>query len=159
MIQGHRIDTARTDVLTGDVRHCPGCGLMRPAKEFRAHRGGITNPFCQFCWRFNRGKVFPLSGGWCEQQRRRRATYLLLLALARKRFEERGDINGMTPEEYAAKAVKLLDRIALIVGKTYAEQGDAASLEDDTALMMIRDDLNAWDDTIIERNKNKRLKR
>lgn len=65
----------------------------------------------------------------------------------------------MTTEEYAVKLTKLPDRIAAIVGKTYAEQGDAASLADDEALMMIRDYLTELDDTLIPRNKNKRLSR
>lgn len=66
---------------------------------------------------------------------------------------------GHTPEEYAVKYLKVLDRIASLIGKTYAEQGDAASLADDEALMMIRDEILQCDDTAIERNKNKRLSR
>lgn len=66
---------------------------------------------------------------------------------------------GHTPEEYAAKYVKFLDIVAAIIGKTYAEQGDAATLADDEALMMVRDEIFEIDDTAIARNKNKRLSR
>ena len=62
-------------------------------------------------------------------------------------------------DSLSAKVAKLPDRVASIVGKTYAEMGDAATLEDDTALMMIRDLLFEIDDTLIERNKGKRLSR
>lgn len=65
----------------------------------------------------------------------------------------------MQPEEYAAKVAKLPDRIAAIIGKTYAEMGDAATLADDEALMMVRDLLIELDNTSIERNKGKRLSR
>lgn len=65
----------------------------------------------------------------------------------------------MSAEEYAVKIAKLPDRIAAIIGKTYAEQGDASVLADDEALMKIRDLLNELDETLIPRNKNKRLSR
>lgn len=65
----------------------------------------------------------------------------------------------MTADEYAIKVAKLPDRIAAIVGKTYAEQGDTAPLADDEALMQIRDLLNELDETLIPRNKNKKLSR
>ncbi len=66
---------------------------------------------------------------------------------------------GHTPEDYAAKYIKFLDRVAAILGKTYAEVGDAFTLADDEALMRIRDEVFEIDDTAIARNKNKRLSR
>lgn len=51
----------------------------------------------------------------------------------------------------------LCERIAIIVGKTYAECGDSATLPDDVALMMIRDLLLALDESIIERNKDRSI--
>ncbi len=67
-------------------------------------------------------------------------------------------------EDNARKLAKLPDRIAMIVGKTAVEQGDAwdeekGGLCDDTALMKIRDLLNEIDPTLIDRNKGKRLAR
>lgn len=53
---------------------------------------------------------------------------------------------------------RLCEYIAAIIGKTYAECGDAAVLPDDDALMMIRDFLLFFDESIIERNKERNLK-
>lgn len=52
----------------------------------------------------------------------------------------------------------LCERIAAVIGKTYAERGDAYEISDDIALMMVRDLLLALDANIIERNCHKRLK-
>ncbi len=62
-------------------------------------------------------------------------------------------------EEYAGRLAKLPDRIASIVGKTYAVEGDSAALADDEALERIRDLLEELDATLIDRNKGKRLAR
>ena len=62
-------------------------------------------------------------------------------------------------EQYAARLGKLPDRIAAIVGKTFAVLGDGYQLADDEALMMIRDELEALDETVITRNQNKKLAR
>ncbi|HYP29382.1 MAG TPA: hypothetical protein VE262_21910 [Blastocatellia bacterium] len=63
------------------------------------------------------------------------------------------------PEEAAVKLAKLPERIAVIVGKTYVVKGDGAELADDEALGMICDLLNELDETLIPRNKDKRLAR
>ncbi|HQU82974.1 MAG TPA: hypothetical protein PKY59_07620 [Pyrinomonadaceae bacterium] len=55
--------------------------------------------------------------------------------------------------------LKFPERIAAIIGKTYAVRGDDFKLEDDVALTRIRDLLEELDETIIDRNKNKRLSR
>lgn len=65
----------------------------------------------------------------------------------------------MTAEEYAMKLAKLPDRVAAVIGKTYAVMGDAAQIADDQANMMIRDLLEELDPTLITRNQNKRLAR
>ena len=59
----------------------------------------------------------------------------------------------------AANYLKLPERIAAVVGKTYAVRGDDYKLSDDEALTRIRDLLDELDATIIERNKEKRLSR
>lgn len=66
--------------------------------------------------------------------------------------------------DYATKLAKLPDRIAAIVGKTHGYLGelkfDADNPQhflDDEALAAIRDLLDEIDQTLIERNKNKRL--
>lgn len=60
-------------------------------------------------------------------------------------------------KKQAVDLVRLPDRIAAIIGKSYAVRGDDATVEDDVALVMIRDLLDQLDPTLIERNKNKRL--
>lgn len=65
----------------------------------------------------------------------------------------------MVPKYDAMKVIRLPDRIAAIVGKTYAVMGDGAKLADDEALTRIRDLLEELDPKLIERNKNKRLSR
>lgn len=62
-------------------------------------------------------------------------------------------------EEFAEKQARLPDRLAIIIGKTYAVQGDAYEVSDDTAVGMIRDLLLELDEQIIDRNKNKKLSR
>ena len=81
-----------------------------------------------------------------------------LKILARKRYDTKGVVDSM-PEEYAIQLRKLPERVASIVGKTFAELGDAASLSDDQAVGMIRDLLLELDEQIIEQNRNKRLPR
>lgn len=62
-------------------------------------------------------------------------------------------------EGYAAKFHKLPDRIAAIVGKTFAVRGDAWTLSDDEALCRIVDELNELDERLIEQHSKKRLRR
>lgn len=62
-------------------------------------------------------------------------------------------------KKQAADYLKFPERVAAIIGKTYAVRGDDFKLEDDVALTRIRDLLEELDDGIIERNKNKRLSR
>lgn len=56
------------------------------------------------------------------------------------------------------KGRQVLDRIAAIVGKTYAERGDAYKLADDEALMMIRDVLLDHDPYLINQTKAYRVR-
>jgi hypothetical protein len=82
------------------------------------------------------------------------------LALARKRVHQKTgkEVPCMKqPQEYAAKAAKGYDRIAAVIAKSVAVQGDAFELDDAEALVMIMDILNDIDDSLIERNANKKL--
>lgn len=63
------------------------------------------------------------------------------------------------PEEHAVLLRKFPERVASIIGKTYAIRQDAYEVADDEALGRIRDLLDELDPNIIERNKNKRLAR
>ena len=81
-----------------------------------------------------------------------------MIALARKRYHRRKEGKCMTePRDYALKLAKLPDRIATIIGKSVAEVGDDFSICDEEALHLIRNLLLELDETVIQRNKNKRL--
>ncbi|PYS89011.1 MAG: hypothetical protein DMF64_19085 [Acidobacteria bacterium] len=146
----------------GVLRRCVVCGFEKPAREFQARkRSRVLNIFCNQCGQ-DKARVnavlMPAGLSRSHRRRLRRAAFEFLLRLARRRFLKKGE-KGMAAEEYAMKVAKLPDRVAAIIGKTYAEQGDAATLADDEALMMVRDLLLEIDDTLIDRNKNKRLSR
>lgn len=55
--------------------------------------------------------------------------------------------------------LKLPERIATVIGKTFLVRGDDWKISNDEAIQRIRDYLNELDPQIIERNKNKRLSR
>lgn len=65
----------------------------------------------------------------------------------------------MSVKNQAASYLKFPERVAAIVGKTYAVMGDGFKLPDDEALTRIRDLLDELDETLVERNKKKRLSR
>jgi hypothetical protein len=60
-------------------------------------------------------------------------------------------------EESAARLKELVEVIAIILGKTYVERGDAFCLADDQALTLINDLLLQYDPLLVARNRNKRL--
>ena len=99
---------------------------------------------------------------WARRERRE-SLFKFCLELARRRYHKR---NGGTcvkkVEKQAVKLAKGYDRIAAVVAKTYAVQGDAAlsgGLSDDEALVRIMDILNDINPTLIERNAKKKLSR
>ena len=63
-------------------------------------------------------------------------------------------------EQQSVRLLRFPERVAAIIGKTYTIRGDDPKvIPDDEALMRIRDLLDELDETVIERNKNKRLSR
>lgn len=124
-------------------------GSNRPRTSYRGRFAGV---FCPICGARGRAKRQLGQWDWLAD---------FALAVARKRYhrKEGGQTCMGRAEEQATKLAKLPDRIAAIIGKTYAVMGDAAEIADDQSLMMIRDVLEEYDDTVIERNKNKRLLR
>lgn len=62
-------------------------------------------------------------------------------------------------KQQAVALRKFPERVAAIIGKTWQVRGDDAELADDEAVQRIRDLLDEMDNTLIERNKNKRLSR
>ncbi len=63
----------------------------------------------------------------------------------------------MTVKKQAKDFLQFPERVAAIVGKTYAVMGDDFKMADDEALARIRDLLDELDDKLIARNKKKRL--
>ena len=61
------------------------------------------------------------------------------------------------PEELAIKMRRLPERIAAVVGKTFAIQGDEAPLADEEAINRILGLLYEIDPQLVDRNKDKRL--
>lgn len=85
-----------------------------------------------------------------------RQIYMVLLLLKERQEKRKKEVNWMV-EEMTRKILKLPDKVAAIVAKTYAVCGDDFKLADDQALVRIRDLLEGIDPEIISRNKNKRL--
>jgi hypothetical protein len=78
-----------------------------------------------------------------------------LHALAQDLFE-RIDKLGVEDSRTEAEG-QILNDIAAIISKSYAEKGDYSQLADDEALMMIRDVLIHYNPAIIKRNEKRRL--
>lgn len=82
--------------------------------------------------------------------------YKILLLLKERQEIRQKEVNWMA-DEMATKLLRLPDKIAAIVGKTFAVRGDDADLSDEQALIRIRDLIEEIDEKIIDRNKKKRL--
>ena len=85
-----------------------------------------------------------------------REVYKILL-LVREQLEIRQKEVNWSVDERTKRILKLPEQIATIVAKSFAVRGDDATVSDDQALVRIRDLLEAIDEKIIDRNKNKRL--
>ena len=81
---------------------------------------------------------------------------VLLQLLVKQKWETELD---HLAREYARdhKYLKVCNKIAATVSRTYIELGDGAPFADDEALLMIRDLLLRLDDTIISRNRFTRI--
>lgn len=147
--------------MAARLRLCPLCGERKPPREFQLkRRAPALSVLCAECVRerprdVSRALRVPIS----MLKVHRRAIIARLRERARRRISKGKGVMNMTADEYALKVMKLPDRIAAIIGKTYAEMGDAATVADDEALMRIRDQLLELDETLIARNKHKRLSR
>lgn len=139
--------------LFSPFRVQPATGLKNELVSYMPARGILACPVC--------GSISTAAVPDFLGRERRGWIWNFCLALARKRYHKR---NGGTcvkkAEEQAVKLAKGYDRIAAVVAKTYAVQGDAAlsgGLSDDEALVRIMDILNDIDPTLIERNAKKKL--
>jgi hypothetical protein len=146
-------------------KKCPICKSLKPLSNYRTGKALKFSLVCNHCFstRWPEVRAFyadtPQVEIFKRAQRTERALELRRrYYLARNYFYGEGVIE-MARGDPALQLLKLPERIAAILGKTYAVRGDDATLADDQALMMIRDELDDYDEKIIERNKNKRLTR
>ncbi len=142
---------------------CQTCAETKAAKEFRqTNRDSRLNIVCWQCRHDNRRAESDL---WRTPTRRRdsifRRKFWAINALLKTKKTKKEVKNLKTNElkNQSAKYLRLPERVAAIVGKTYAVRGDDFKLGDDEALTRIRDLLDELDATLIARNKNKRLSR
>ena len=97
----------------------------------------------------------------CSFTRQKKPTLQIeiLRAVAQQILLRRGVPVNLSSKRTDAWLDGLLGRIAVVVGMSYAECGDAAKITDDEALMLIRELLLEADEAVIERHKGKRLPR
>lgn len=77
--------------------------------------------------------------------------------LVKERMEILGKEVEWKVDDQTKKILKLPAQVAAIVARTYTVCGDDAKLDDNEALVRIRDLLESIDPAIIDRNKKKRL--
>lgn len=147
---------------------CPVCSEPKTAYEFRtSNRNSKRNLICWQCRHTNKDAVRLFWTGGLKTQKPApvdmeflQAVLIRLVEHFQKRSQRKKEVIDMGAiEAQSAKLIKLPERIATIVGKTYAVRGDDFELSDDAALTRIRDLLEELDETLIERNKKKRLSR
>lgn len=127
-------------------RFCPACREKRGEDEFRySERNPRLTKVCLFC----RSSRF-------RSQRR----FWAITELLEQIYKKKGVmiLKGAVKNQ-AENYLKFPERVAAIVGKTFAVEGDDFKLEDDVALTRIRDLLNELDPTLIPRNRKKKLSR
>lgn len=92
---------------------------------------------------------------------RRGGAVLLREVVVEERLDHVAAAKERLDEEVAAKGQleALLGYMAAVIGMSYAECGDAATIRDDEALMLIRELLLGADEAIISLHKNVRLPR
>jgi hypothetical protein len=82
-------------------------------------------------------------------------TIIIILLQLFRRIKLEKELDAIA-HKYDYEVIKLCNQIA--VSRTYVEVGDGAQFADDEALLMIRDLLIEFDDTIINRNRFRRMK-
>lgn len=154
-------ETARPEELRLADQHTMECPLCREPREWTEFLLGPGSPLlvavCGTCRETRRDEARRLVRMTRAEVRRRVLDTLLKLARARSIYQRKGVKH--LPEELAVLMRKFPDRVAAIIGKTFAVMGDSAQLTDDEAISRIRDLLLDLDEGIIDRNKHKRLNR
>lgn len=147
-------------------RKCPVCLEPKQAREYRiSNRNPKRDLICWNCRKRAPQAVKNYYGGAVKIERpvfdtkRFERNLARLAAHFAKRAERGTEVNMSATTNQAASYLKFPERVAAILGKTYAVMGDDARMSDDEALTRIRDLLDELDSTLIERNKRKRLSR
>lgn len=83
--------------------------------------------------------------------------FSILVLLGERHGNQEKEVNLMAVDETTKKILKLPNKVADIVSKTFVAMGDDAKITDDQALMMIRDLLEEIDPNIMTKKKRKRL--
>ena len=148
-------------------RKCPVCVEPKKARDFRtSNRNPKRNLICWDCRKKKPEDVKNYFGGAVKIEKpvldkdRWQKNLVRLTAHFAKRSGRGTEANmANTVDSQAASYLKFPERVAAIVGKTYAVMGDDFKLADDEALTRIRDLLDELDPTLIRRNQKKRLSR
>ena len=150
---------------------CPECREPKKVRDFRtSNRNLKRHQICYQCRKENpkAGKPEKASAGRVRKEsflvfKRRKSKFRkLFFSVSRSLYFQRKRKSKevwMSVKKQALDYMKFPERIAAIVGKTYAVMGDDFKLSDDEALTRIRDLLDELDDSLVERNKKKRLSR
>lgn len=147
-------------------RKCPVCFEPKQAREYRiSNRNPTRHLICYQCRKsketlknFYGGAVKIVKLPPVDPAQRKRNLARLTRHFA-KRNGRGTEANMAAVKNQAVNYLKFPERVAAILGKTYAVMGDDAKMSDDEALTRIRDLLDELDETLIERNKKKRLSR
>ncbi len=148
------------------LRVCPVCRLPKYRQEFReSNRQPALNTICWQCRhddpRCVAKQLYGVNFRRYDSMFRKKFFALNKLQKAKlsKKEVKRLSITKQI-EQQSAKLLRFPERVAAIISKTYSIRGDDPKvIPDDEAIMRIRDLLDGLDDTVIERNKNKRLSR
>jgi hypothetical protein len=143
------------DTSKGEVEHrgtvYSVCGLCR-----KRYSHILTQlAFCGLRFRFVEKSEIPPppKPGWSNFIQ----IYKLLLLARERQISQGKEVNWMV-DDTTRKILKLPDKIAGIVTRTFVASGDNAELSDDQALMMIKDLLEEIDPEIMtKKNKRKKL--
>lgn len=145
----------------------PKCPVCREPKQAREFRTSNRNPVRRLiCWQCRHDGTRSEARFYGVKTRRYdsvfRQKFWAVKGLLDRRFSKMEVKRKRMRKEIMAQSamyLKFPERVAAIVGKTYAVMGDEFKLSDDEALTRIRDYLDELDETLVERNKKKRLSR
>ena len=162
MLRTTRIGKPNENTRAPKPRLCPVCNEQKIAREFRqTNQNPRLSVICYQCRKDDprcEAKFYGMSFRRIDSPFRKRfyAVRRLLKATYSKKEVKK---LGKRIDEHSVQLLKFPERVAAILGKTYAVRGDDFKLSDDEALTRIRDLCDEMDDALIARNKDKRLSR